>query len=128
MLDGWPREDIIKHLEDCYAPDLSPQRMAATLAEACMDLDLGSPDDDITIIVYKLRKRQAVNVLIGPPAHREDDESVMRMFFSKEGRHIVCGGTTAQAASRYLRAPVVPLPDTGTEEIPRPLRSKASTL
>lgn len=67
MLDGWPREDIIKHLEDCYAPDLSPQRMAATLAEACMDLDLGSPDDDITIIVYKLRKRQAVNVLIGPP-------------------------------------------------------------
>ncbi|MGI5967533.1 MAG: PP2C family protein-serine/threonine phosphatase [Anaerotruncus rubiinfantis] len=118
MLDGWPREDIIKHLEDCYAPDLSPQQMAATLAEACMDLDLGSPDDDITIIVYKLRKRQAVNVLIGPPAHREDDESVMRMFFSKEGRHIVCGGTTAQAASRYLRAPVVPLPDTGTEEIP----------
>ena len=35
---GWDRNNIISFLEDWSASDMSPQRMAATLADACVDL------------------------------------------------------------------------------------------
>ena len=76
----------------------------------CQDL----PDDDTTALVFKVRRRRAVNVMIGPPVNPDDDEKVLKLFFAKEGLHVVCGGTTAQIASRYLKKPVVPVEDSGT--------------
>lgn len=118
MPGGWPYDDIVKYVEDCYSPEISAQRMAATMAEACMNLALNSLDDDVTILVYKVRPRQAVNVMIGPPENKSEDRSILRLFFSKEGLHVVCGGTTAQTVSRYLGEPVVTLSGTGTETVP----------
>jgi hypothetical protein len=34
---------------------------------------------------------------------------MMNLLFGKEGMKIVCGGTTAAIAARYLRAPLTPL-------------------
>ena len=47
-----------------------------------------------------------MNVLFGPPANRDDNDRMMSLFFSKEGKHIVCGGTTASIAAKYLRKPL----------------------
>lgn len=116
--DGWPHSDIIKFLEDSWTPDIPPQRLAATLAEACVDLALGSPDDDITVVACKVRKRQPVNVMIGPPENREQDAAVLERFFSRSGRHVVCGGTTAKVAAGFLGAGIVMLESSGSEEIP----------
>ena len=33
---------------------------------------------------------------------------MMSLFFSKEGKHIVCGGTTSSVAARYLGKPLKP--------------------
>ena len=43
-----------------------------------------------------------MNLIFGPPANRDDCDRMMSLFFSKEGKHIVCGGTTASIAAEYL--------------------------
>lgn len=116
LTDGWPLEDVVRFVEDFYTPDVSPQRMATQLLSACNSLYMDHTDDDVTVAVYKVRARQVVNVLFGPPERPEDDERVLHLFFSKAGKRIVCGGSTAQMVSRYLRRPLVQaLPDGGSD-------------
>ena len=43
-----------------------------------------------------------MNILFGPPRNRDDNNRMMSLFFSKEGKHIICGGTTSSIAARYL--------------------------
>lgn len=47
-----------------------------------------------------------MNLLFGPPSNRDDGDRMMSLFFSKEGKHIICGGTTSSIASRYLGKPL----------------------
>ena len=47
-----------------------------------------------------------MNILFGPPSDRDDTNRMMSLFFSKEGKHIICGGTTASIAAKYLGKPV----------------------
>lgn len=116
---GWDREDIIRRLELWYSENMSAQRMAANLINGCMALNMDSADDDTTVLVFKVKERQAVNLLIGPPENKEEDNKILRLFFSKEGKSVVCGGTTATAVSKYLNKPIkiIDNPDTD-EEIP----------
>ena len=118
MPEGWKREEIIQFLETWYDPKLSPQRLAALVGEACLQLGLDSLEDDTTVVALKLRERQAVNVIIGPPENKEEDNKILRMFFAKTGIHIVCGGTTANTVSQYLKKPVIPLLETGNDIVP----------
>ena len=45
-------------------------------------------------------------MLFGPPANRDDAERMMSLFFSKDGKHIICGGTTSSIAAKYLNKPL----------------------
>ena len=47
-----------------------------------------------------------MNLMFGPPSNRNDGNNMMSLFFSKEGKHIVCGGTTASIAAKYLGKPL----------------------
>ena len=47
-----------------------------------------------------------MNLLVGPPSNRDDCDKMMSLFFSKGGKHIVCGGTTSSIAAKYLGKPV----------------------
>ena len=47
-----------------------------------------------------------MNILFGPPSNRDDCDRMMSLFFSKEGKHIVCGGTTSSIAAKYLGKPL----------------------
>mgnify|MGYP007116386283 CR=1 FL=1 len=40
-----------------------------------------------------------VNLLFGPPEKREDTNKMLSLFFAKEGKRIVCGGTTSELAA-----------------------------
>ena len=64
------------------------------------------PGDDATACVVRIRKREPMNLLFGPPSNRDDCNRMMSLFFSKEGKHIVCGGTTSSIAAKYLGKPV----------------------
>ncbi len=116
--NGWRRESVIEYVQRWYTPEMSPQRMAATIANASMDLYLNSPDDDITVAVFKICERKVVNLMIGPPEHKEDDNKVLKLFFSRKGKKIICGGTTAKIVSRYLNKPIVINNNTCNEETP----------
>ena len=54
----------------------------------------------------KIRKREPMNILFGPPSNRDDADRMMSLFFGKEGKHIICGGTTSSIAAKFLRKPL----------------------
>ena len=116
--DEWKSEEIADLAAQYEKEDLSPQRMAAKILRAALALNLDEADDDATVVVVKVRRRFAVNLMIGPPENREDDQATMRLFFSKTGAHAVCGGTTAKTVASYLGKDVIVLSDTATEAVP----------
>ncbi len=115
---GWARQDIEDFILRNYTPDVSSQRMAASILSTVQTLDLDAMHDDTTIVVARLRERCPVNIMIGPPESKDDDLSTMRLFFGKDGKHVVCGGSTAKAVAEYLGVKVRTLPGSGTEEVP----------
>ena len=56
--------------------------------------------------MVRIRKREPMNILFGPPSNRSDCDRMMSLFFSKEGKHIICGGTTSSIAAKYLGKPI----------------------
>lgn len=117
-INGWPRDEIIKFIELWYTPNMSPQRMASVISDASMDLSLGTPKDDSTVAVFKIRKRQVVNLIIGPPEQKEEDTKILKLFFSKAGKKVVCGGSTSKIVSNYLNKPIKATDNSQDEEIP----------
>ena len=59
-----------------------------------------------------------MNLVFGPPSHRDDCKKMMSLFFSKEGKHIVCGGTTSNIAAEYLGKKLIPKLDFPDPDIP----------
>ncbi len=99
---GWKREDIIGFMEASVAGGYTAKTLSTILLEEVDKLYGHRPGDDATACVIKIRKRVPMNLLFGPPRDRDDCNRMMSLFFSKEGKHIVCGGTTASIAAKYL--------------------------
>ena len=68
----------------------------------CNSLYGYEPGDDTTIATIKIRQKKIVNLLIGPPVDPVNDDKILDLFFSNEGKHIICGGTTSSITARYL--------------------------
>ncbi len=115
---GWQRENIVEFAEQIYAPELSAKMMATMILDECDRLYQHEPGDDTTIAAVRIRRRQPVNLLMGPPANPDDVEKMMGLFFSKEGKHVVCGGTTSTLAAKFLGTEVRPVLDYIDPEIP----------
>ena len=105
---GWKREDIIEFLEPLTAGGFTAKTLATILVDECYKLYGGQPGDDATACVVRIRKRAPVNLLFGPPRNRDDANRMMALFFSKEEKHIVCGGTTSSIAAKFLGKEVKP--------------------
>lgn len=99
---GWQQENVISHLEEQYNANDSAKSTAAKLADTAKALYLGEPGDDTTVAVMKVRERQNVSIMFGPPSNPADDEKVVRDFLSQDGIKIVSGGTTSKIVSKYL--------------------------
>ena len=115
---GWGREEVVGFCEQHYRDGMSAQEMASAIADAGLALNLDETDDDLTVLTVAAMKKNIVNIMVGPPADREDDRSYFETFFQKEGMRVVCGGTTAKLVADYLQTEVTGLPDSGTEEVP----------
>lgn len=103
---GWQRDEVINFMENMYKDEYTARALATILSDECLLLYDDQPGDDVTVCAVKVRKRTPVNLLIGPPASPDDVTTMMSLFFSKEGKHIVCGGTTSQLAAEYLNKPL----------------------
>jgi hypothetical protein len=104
---GWERDDIIKFVEETYDHEFTAKTLSSLLLNKCYSLYGGEPGDDTTVCTVRIRRRQPINLLIGPPASPADVDKMMTLFFAKEGKHIVCGGTTASLAAEFLGKPLV---------------------
>ena len=103
---GWKREDIISFLEGLAPVGYTAKTLSTMLIDECYKLYGNMPGDDATACIVKIRKREPMNMLFGPPANRDDAERMMSLFFSKDGKHIICGGTTSSIAAKYLNKPL----------------------
>ncbi len=103
---GWKRSDIIGYMEAVNAGGYTAKTLATMLVDECDRLYGHRPGDDTTACVVRIRKRVPMNILFGPPSNRDDCNRMMSLFFSKEGKHIVCGGTTSTIAAKYLGKPL----------------------
>ncbi|MGN1319972.1 MAG: SpoIIE family protein phosphatase [Acutalibacteraceae bacterium] len=103
---GWKREDIIGFIEALAPVGYTAKTLSTMLVDECNKLYGDQPGDDATACIVRIRKREPMNMLFGPPSNRDDADRMMSLFFSKEGKHIICGGTTSSIAAKYLRKPV----------------------
>ena len=103
---GWKREDIADYMVALVAGGYTAKNLSTMLVDECNNLYGNKPGDDTTACVVKIRKREPMNILFGPPSNRDDANRMMSLFFSKAGKHIICGGTTSSIASKYLGKPI----------------------
>ena len=105
---NWTRKDIIEFMETISLAGYTAKTLSTMLVDECWKLYGGEPRDDATACVIAIRKREPMNILFGPPSDPDDAERMMNLFFSKEGKHIICGGTTASIAAKHLQVPLHP--------------------
>ena len=103
---GWKREDIIEFVETLAPAGYTAKTLSTMLVDECDKLYGHKPGDDATACIVRIRKRVPMNMLFGPPSNRDDADRMMSLFFSKEGKHIICGGTTSSIAAKFLRKPL----------------------
>lgn len=115
---GWQRDDVISYMETFYDVGFTAKTLTTILLDECNRLYGGEPGDDTTVCTIRIRKREPMNLLIGPPADRNDCQKMMSLFFSKEGKHIVCGGSTSTIAAEYLNKPIKPTLNFLDPEVP----------
>lgn len=99
---GWKREDIISFMESTVPGGYPAKTLSTILIDEVDKLYGHKPGDDATACVVKIRKRVPMNMLFGPPRDKDDCNRMMSLFFSKEGKHIISGGTTSSIAAKYL--------------------------
>ena len=115
---GWKREDIIRFMEAMSLCGYTAKNLSTVLVDECNKLYGEKPGDDATSCVIKVRKRVPMNILFGPPANRDDCDRMMNLFFAKEGKHIICGGTTSSIAAKWLHKDLIPSLSFESSDIP----------
>ena len=103
---GWSINDIAQYVMDNYQNSMSAREVAALVGESCNALYMSEPGDDTTIAALKICLPVTVNLLVGPPMNKEDDEYVANQFMKQEGLKVVCGGTTSKIIARHLKKEV----------------------
>ena len=109
MIHLWTEADIASFMETIAPVGYPAKTLATILVEECNKLYGGKPIDDATACIIRVIKRAQVNLLFGPPTSRDDCGRMMSLFFSKAGKHIICGGTTASIVSDSHRIPYTEL-------------------
>ncbi len=115
---GWKREDIIDFIETLIPAGYTAKTLSTMLVDECDKLYGHKPGDDATACIVRIRKREPMNMLFGPPSNRDDADRMMSLFFSKEGKHIICGGTTSSIAAKFLRKPLKPTLNFEQSDVP----------
>ena len=105
---GWKREDIIDYITAFWDVGYTAKTLSTILIGETNRLYEGKPGDDATVCTIRIRRREPVSLIIGPPSNRDYCNKMMSLFFAKEGKHIVCGGTTSTIAAEYLKKPLRP--------------------
>lgn len=100
---GWKRKDVVQHLRQTMRSNDKARDIGENLMVVVNDLYQDVPMDDSTVVVARIVDRTKTVVMVGPPRNFEDDKQTVMKLLSADGKKIVCGGTTAQIVSRFLK-------------------------
>jgi Stage II sporulation protein E (SpoIIE). len=81
---GWKWEDIADFMKTVYIAGHTAKNLATMLVDECNKRYGKRPGDDATACVVKVRKREPMNVLFGPPRNRDDCDRMMSLFFPRK--------------------------------------------
>lgn len=115
---GWERKEIAEFMETLTDVGFTAKTLSTVLTDQCLKLYGGSPGDDTTALTVRIRARSQISLMIGPPSDKNDCDRMVSLFLSKEGKRIVCGGTTSSIVAQYLNKPIVPNLNYFDPEIP----------
>ncbi len=115
---GWKVEDIAEFMSTLAHVGYTAKTLSTMLVDECNKQYAYHPGDDTTACVIRIRRREPMNLLFGPPRNPDDCDRMMSLFFSKEGKHIVCGGTTSSIAAKYLGKPLRASLDFARSDVP----------
>jgi hypothetical protein len=99
---GWGWENIANSSKRWAATGGDVYELVQALHRTCCKLYNGAPGDDATAVVMRVRPSVKVTIWTGPPVDRDSDGIVVQKLMGAEGMKVICGGTTAQIASRIL--------------------------
>lgn len=103
---GWTWNSMAEYALKATSATLSAVRLATTLTQACDDLYMQIPGDDTTVAVAKIITSKTINLFTGPPSDIGADSLLIDDFMKDSARKIICGGTSANIASRILDRPI----------------------
>lgn len=115
---GWQRNEIMQYLDREIKPDMSAKCVACMLTSACNDLYLDKPGDDTTVAAIKFREEITVDMMVGPPVDKDNDDFYLEKFMAGKGKKVVCGGTSSQIVARYLHEEIKTTLDFPDPEVP----------
>jgi hypothetical protein len=99
---GWQWDNVSEYIQRTYKEDMSAKTITKLLLSVCDNLYASEPGDDTTVVTVNIRKPVKLSIMVGPPADREQDRSIISYFSALPGKKAVCGGTTSQIVARVL--------------------------
>jgi hypothetical protein len=99
---GWTRNEIQVYAKRLIDLNVSSNGITSALMYKTGKLYEQEPGDDCSVVCVQVKPRVPVLVMVGPPKDKNHDRQFLDLFFSKKGKRVVCGGTTANLVSDYL--------------------------
>ena len=115
---GWGWEQAAQFLEKHAHRDLTSEDVAERLAQTVNELYAGTPGDDVSIVVIKVRHKLMATIFTGPPSDKATDEVIASRFVTSAGKLAICGGTTTKIVARHLGQPLEVDLTTMTPDVP----------
>lgn len=101
--DSWGLPAITKHIQQLLLlRGTNAGIVARDLSGETLRAYHGSPQDDASCVVIRARQGNHAVVFTGPPVDPAQDDALSGEFMEREGRKIVCGGTTGSIVSLHL--------------------------
>lgn len=115
---GWQWDDVAGFLMSLSKKENTAYSMAYQLLEVVGALYGNKPGDDSTAVGIRLHIPKILNLFVGPPADRKDDDNLVKSILNAKGKVVVSGGTTANILSRISGKDLKVDLSTYTKEVP----------
>ncbi len=103
----WNWSRVSRHLETQTSRHNTAKDWAEDLRTCINNLYGGSPEDDASAVVVRVRLPRHLTLLIGPPSNPAQDLDAVRKLSCAQGLKAVCGGTTSKIVARELSRQLV---------------------
>jgi len=98
--NGWGLGEASRFVGSCLAEGIPITELPGRVHAEARKLWGASAGDDCTAALASCRPGRPLTILTGPPGDRSRDTAVVRDFLLREGKKVICGGTTAGIVAR----------------------------